>query len=46
MIMPIVVVLPAPLPPSSPITEPPATAKESASTAVTAPKRLVNRRAT
>src|SRR5208282_1506840 len=45
MIMPIVVVLPAPLPPSRPTTVPGSTAKEIASTAVVAPKRLTSRRA-
>ena len=45
MIMPIVVVLPAPLPPSRPTTVPASTAKEIASTAVVAPKRLTSRRA-
>ena len=45
MIMPIVVVLPAPLPPSRPTTVPALTAKEIASTAVVAPKRLTSRRA-
>ena len=45
MIMPIVVVLPAPLPPSRPVTEPVSMANEIASTAVVAPKRLASGRA-
>ena len=46
MIMPIVVVLPAPFPPSSPQTEPRATVSVSPSTAGTALKLFVSRSST
>ncbi|MNW09520.1 hypothetical protein D3C71_2065310 [compost metagenome] len=39
--MEMVVVLPAPLPPRSPVTDPAATVKEMPSTAVTSPERAV-----
>ncbi len=46
MIMPIVVVLPAPLPPSSPQTEPRATVRVKSSTAGAALKVFVSRSST